>query len=191
MTLSAYTDLLRFEDKLYSHENYFNAAKTIVQSYVAIHARPVYKEPTVEELYAHLSGSELRKALRKHKRIQQKKEEEDKQRKELEAKERQRQQQSQKKKGSGPLDEDPEGKLLESVAEPLNEASKFASQLSKWCSDRLDTHFLAFDVYSRKKKWLLALRAVRRAIALAPTDPSVHLITIRLAQISRKRFFKH
>jgi peptide alpha-N-acetyltransferase len=175
---------LRFEDRLYSHKNYFNAARTIVQNYLALHARPVHKEPTAEELFAHLTGGELRKALRKYKRDQAKKEEEAKQRKELEAKERLKQQQSQKKKTSGPIDEDPEGKQLEAAADPLAEASKFTSQLSKWCGDRIDTHLLAYDVYSRKGKWLLALRSVRRALNLAPNHPITHDIIIRLSLVS-------
>lgn len=73
MTLRAYYDLLRFEDRLYSHINYYNAASTIVKTYLSIFDRPVVKELTEEELFAGLTGAELRKAKNKYRKTQLKK----------------------------------------------------------------------------------------------------------------------
>ena len=53
---------------------------------------------------------------------------------------------------------------------------------------RIRTHLLAFDVYLRKRKLLLALAAVKGAHAAAPAagDPDAHLITVRFAQEVRR-----
>merc|ERR1712137_98254 len=182
LTLRAYEDLLHFEDRLYSHENYYNCARTIIHAYLALFDNPIEKEKTPEELYAHLPPAEFRKAMRKWKRDQARKEEQERAKKEAEAKERQKQ--ASKKKNAGPVDEDPEGKKLTDIEKPLDEASKYAASLTKWCGDRLETHLLAFDVYSRKSKWLLALRALKRSVAIDPNHPDVHYNKIILANVN-------
>ena len=49
---------------------------------------------------------------------------------------------------------------------------------------RIRTHLLAFEVYLRKRKLLLALAAVKGAHAAAPAagDPDAHLVTVQFAQ---------
>ena len=49
---------------------------------------------------------------------------------------------------------------------------------------RIRTHLLAFEVYLRKRKLLLALAAVKgaHAAALAAGDPDAHLVTVRFAR---------
>ena len=53
---------------------------------------------------------------------------------------------------------------------------------------RIQTHLLAFEVYMRKRKLLLALAAVKGAHAAAPApgDPDAHLVTVRFAQAVRE-----
>ena len=52
---------------------------------------------------------------------------------------------------------------------------------------RIQTHLLAFEVYVRKRKLLLALAAVKGAHAAAPApgDPDAHLVTVRFAHAVR------
>jgi len=56
-----------------------------------------------------------------------------------------------------------------------------------WLLCRIQTHLLAFEVYMRKRKLLLALAAVKGAHAAAPApgDPDAHLVTVRFAQAVR------
>jgi len=86
-------------------------------------------------------------------------------------------------------DPDPDGAALAGTTDPLGEATKLVKKLEAAASNRIDTHLLAFEVYWRKGRLLLAARAVRRALALAAgnrSDPDVHYALVRLAvQIDR------
>ena len=92
----------------------------------------------------------------------------------------------QKKKKTPTTDEEAEYAKLEGVENPLNEASKFAASMEKWCSDKLDTHLLSFDVYIKKKKYLLALRALKRSIAMDSDHHQVHYNKIALSLVDSK-----
>ena len=47
---------------------------------------------------------------------------------------------------------------------------------------RMETQLWAFEVYMRKGKLLLALSAMRRALAIAgPSDPTAHGLVVRFA----------
>ena len=83
-----------------------------------------------------------------------------------------------KGKPDKPVDEDPEGAALASVEDPLEKASVFLRTLQLHAPKNLRTHTLACALALRKKRYLLALRALRRAVALAPDDPDVHTATI-------------
>lgn len=178
LTLRAYRDLLTFEDRLYSHKNYFNAACVIVKNYLELYNRPL-KEKLAEEIrYAGLSGSELQKAKNKWKKQQRKKQQEiEKKRLTIEK------EQAQKKKAGLPFDDYPDGIALEKVENPLNEAAKFASSLEKWCGDRIQTHLLSFEVFYNKKIFLRALRAVKKSLAMDPSHYLAHYQAIQLALV--------
>ncbi|CAJ0754742.1 18646_t:CDS:2, partial [Entrophospora sp. SA101] len=62
-----------------------------------------------------------------------------------------------KKKIEKPQDEDPEG-----TENPLGEAFKFLIPLQELSQKRIETHLLAFEIYIRKDKYLLALRSLMR-----------------------------
>jgi len=178
LTFRAYRDLLAFEDRLYSHENYFNAASVIVKNYLALHERPS-ENLNEEELFAGLTGKELTKAKNKWKKAQRKKQVEEEQKKANREKEI-----AQKKKLGQPVDEDPFGEALEKIENPLDEAAKFVSSLEKWCSDRLETHLLSFEVFFAKKKYLRALRALVKSAAQHSSHHQVHYNLIKLALVN-------
>lgn len=69
------------------------------------------------------------------------------------------------------------------TADPLGEATKYVRQLVQGAPHRLETHTLAFEVYRRKGRLLLAARAVKAAAALAgAAHPQVHRAVVALAQ---------
>jgi peptide alpha-N-acetyltransferase len=79
-----------------------------------------------------------------------------------------------------PVDTDPDGDKLMHVEDPLSEALKYLRLLQEHSSDALETHVLAFEVYFRKGKKLLALQAVKKQLALDSSSPDVHRCLIRL-----------
>jgi len=177
VTLRAYRDLLTFEDRLYSHDNYFNAARVIVKNYLALHERPT-EEQISQQYLAGLEGKELQKARNKQKKLQRKKQQAaEKKKAELEK------ENAQKKRAGLPVDDDPNGEALEKVENPINEAAKFVTSLEKWCSDRIETHLLSFEVYFKKKKYLRALRALKRCLAMDSSNPCAHYQRIQLALV--------
>ncbi|KAK3279005.1 N-alpha-acetyltransferase 16, NatA auxiliary subunit, partial [Cymbomonas tetramitiformis] len=76
--------------------------------------------------------------------------------------------------------EEEAAKKLATVEDPLAETVKPLELLQTHALDRLETHYLALEVYMRKSAWLLALRAVKRMHALCPLDPLTHVCTVRL-----------
>jgi peptide alpha-N-acetyltransferase len=60
------------------------------------------------------------------------------------------------------------GDALLKTSDPLGEAARMLEPLLRHATEFEQTHLLAFDVYFRKGRLLLALRAVNAAIRLAP-----------------------
>jgi NMDA receptor-regulated protein 1 len=65
------------------------------------------------------------------------------------------------------VDEDPLGKEY-LKRDPLEEAKKLSAMLTKYAPKNLETWILQFDVASRRKKPLMALRALYKAKAIDP-----------------------
>jgi hypothetical protein len=61
----------------------------------------------------------------------------------------------------------------------LGEAMKYLKLLQDHSGDSLETHLLAFEVFFRKQKHLLALQAVKRQLQLDSSSPDVHRCLIR------------
>jgi len=85
--------------------------------------------------------------------------------------------------GTGPKKNDKklatETASLADTEDPLTEATKFLKNLKLFAPKNLETHLLAFEVYIRKKKYLLALQAVKKASELNSDHPEVHKIKVR------------
>lgn len=98
--------------------------------------------------------------------------------------------QHQKSKQQSNQDVDPETlqldelipEKLERPEDPLEKAIDFLKPLLMLSRHRLETHLLAFEVYSRKKKILLMIQCIRRAKAIDPSHPMLHRCIIRLMQ---------
>mmetsp|Transcript_115959 Transcript_115959/g.334857 ORF Transcript_115959/g.334857 Transcript_115959/m.334857 type:complete len:889 (+) Transcript_115959:108-2774(+) len=164
VTLRAYTDVLRFEDEIWGEDYYFTAAQGMIHIYLHISDNPSVLEADKEPDYSKMTAAEKKKAkaIARKKRLQAEK-------KAAEKKADGSANGGTKKGKKSPVDEDPEGKELLKL-DPLTEASKYSSILSKHCPKRLGTWALQYDVAIRRKKWLLALQSLYQMSHLAPLD---------------------
>ena len=186
MTLRAYINMLRMEDRLQGHAFFVAAARGMIECYIQLHDKPPTAEAAHEaEQLDELSASDRKKLESK--------------RRKAEAKAKAEAEAAAKKEapkdggaGSGgggkgkagakkekPVDEDPDGAALVAAEAPLEKASTFLRTLQMHAPSDLRTHILACALCVRKKRYLLALRALRKARAIAPDDPEVHQGVIR------------
>ncbi|CAM6129165.1 unnamed protein product [Calypogeia fissa] len=177
MTLRAYIRMLRFQDQLHSHRFFRRAAAAAIRCYLSLHDSPPKASEAEDEetALAGLPKDERKKIRQKQRKAEAKKKAAEK------AKEEEAiaaaASKSQNKKGPQPakqVDDDPGGEKLIHISDPLEQASKFCKLLQDHSPDELDTHSLAFEIYFRKKKILLAFRAVKLQLKLAPDNPVVH-----------------
>ncbi|PKY40364.1 N-terminal acetyltransferase A, auxiliary subunit [Rhizophagus irregularis] len=174
VTLRAYLSMLRLEDQLRSHPYYFRAAKNAIEIYLYLKDNPKSANGEESQNYGTLRLPRKPKVKPKKLRLRRQK----KVRVNLltsPAKE----DQSKKKV----QDDDPEGeKFLKNglqVEDPLGEAFKFLQPLQILASKRIETHLLGFEYYIQKKKYLLALRALKRAYNIDKENPELHVNIIR------------
>lgn len=76
--------------------------------------------------------------------------------------------------GAAAKDEDPDGEKLAATEDPIGEAAKIVAMLLEHAPSHIETHLLAFDVYMRMGKVLLALQAVKAALKLDAGDANAH-----------------
>ena len=176
VTLRAYRDLLRFEDKVRSHNNYFNAAVLLVKAYLALHDRPLQEAREQAEMFKGLEGAELQKAKKKLIKVQKKEA--------LKAQEATKKAPPPKKKSVDEKTDLPTPQQLEETANPLDEAIKWAKSLELYCGDRIESHILAFEAFFLKGRFLLAIRPLLKAFAMNPSHPDVHFGIVRLASVN-------
>jgi len=167
MTLRQYLKMMRFEDKLWGHKFYTRAAEQVVQIYLDLHLHPEIKIPKKSAEEENLTEAERKKLQRKKKKEQAKQEEE-------EAKNKQ----ENSAQSNKIVDVDPTGEKLVNVLDPLGVANKYLKQLVKYSDSSVRTHLLGYQVSLERKKYLLGLRSILKANALAPQDPEVHYATI-------------
>lgn len=183
MTLRAYIDMLRAEDRLRHHTLYIKAALTAIHLYINLHDVPFGSKERVEQ-EARLSGmtaSERKKMLSKQKKKAAKA-----RRAELE---KDKAGPGSKKKGSSgaakegaagdaaQTDEDPDGTQLAKTAAPLDEALKFLRPLLLHAPTLLKVQTAAFELYYRRQRPLLMLQALKRAVDIDASHSSVARVT--------------
>jgi len=178
MTLRAYLNLLRAEDKLKSHKLYYNAAITATQTYIGLHDVP-FGSKQREEQNAKLAGltpSQLKKLQTKQRKVARKAAEE---KAALDKKKGPQQVQKNEEGQIVEADKDPNGELLAKTKTPLDEAMKFLRPLLVLCPNRVTPSLLAFEIYLRKEKSLMMLKYLKKAMAVAPADAAVAKATTR------------
>jgi hypothetical protein len=168
VTLRAYTEVLRFEDNLWSEDYYFTAASGVIKIYLHLHDNPSNTNEDAEPDYSKMNAAERKKAkaiARKKKKQVEKKEAEMLKEEGVNANDG-----DQKNDGKKTdLDEDPLGQEL-LKKDPLEEAKNYSAILSKHCRNTFETWALQYDVSARRKKWLLALQALFKMRSLDPTN---------------------
>ncbi|TPX56185.1 hypothetical protein PhCBS80983_g04730 [Powellomyces hirtus] len=155
MTLRAYIDLLRVEDRLRGHPFFYEAATIAVRTYIALYDKPKHAGSGGAGGAEGLSEADRKKAERKARKAALKKSGESAAATET----------SGTAAANAKVDKDVDGtKFLD--ANYLDEAEKFARNLLTMSGDRVEAHILGAQVYTRKHKYLLALKSVKRAYAL-------------------------
>ncbi|KAH9296041.1 hypothetical protein KI387_039629, partial [Taxus chinensis] len=181
MTLRAYVQMLKFQDRLHSFPFFHKAAVGAIRCYLKLYDSP--PKTTVEEEAGFMSlPSSERKKIRARQRkadARAKKEAEEK------AKEGEAANVAAVKSGkrgsqhSKVVDLDPDGEKLLQVEDPLAEATRYLGLLQAHSGSCLETHLLAFELNMRKAKILLTLQAVKRQLRVDPDDQEVHRCLIR------------
>ncbi|EUB57235.1 NMDA receptor-regulated protein [Echinococcus granulosus] len=167
-TLRSYVETIRLEDRLRDHPAYFDAACLAIEIYLYLHVNPLGSEQDEENKQsANISSSEMKKLRNKQRRAERRAEAI----KEDEKKKEHPNQQRNKDRNEDPENRPPEVEQLspQKLARPenaLNEAARFLQPLIDLSGNRIETHCLAYEVFERKGKHLLMLRAIRRGIEL-------------------------
>ncbi|XP_007024039.2 PREDICTED: N-alpha-acetyltransferase 16, NatA auxiliary subunit [Theobroma cacao] len=173
MTLRAYVEMLKFQDRLHSHAYFHKAAAGAIRCYLKLYDSPL-NSPAEEEDDASKTPSQKKKMKKQRKAERAKKEAEEK----IEESSASGISKSGKRHVK-PVDPDPYGEKLLKTEDPLLEATKYLKLLQKNSPDSLETHLLSFEVNMRKQKILLAFQAVKQLLRLDAENPDSHCCLIK------------
>ncbi|XP_060205680.1 N-terminal acetyltransferase A complex auxiliary subunit NAA15-like isoform X2 [Lycium barbarum] len=176
MTLRAYVEMLKFQDRLHSYAYFRKAACGAIRCYLKLYDSPLKSASEEDDAMSKLAPSQKKKLKQKLRKA------EARAKKEAEVKIEESNATSVAKSGKRhvkPVDPDPHGEKLIQIEDPLAEASKYLKLLLKHSSNCLDTHLLSFEVNMRKHKILLALQAIKHLMRLDANDPKSHLCLIK------------
>ncbi|KAF9961979.1 N-alpha-acetyltransferase 16, NatA auxiliary subunit [Mortierella alpina] len=179
MTLRAYVSLLKLEDQLRTHQYYVRATQGAVQCYITLFDHPDGADTEEMEGMTEAEKKKHRSKQRKAELRAQQEAEEQKKKAATAA-------EATKKAGGASVngvkvDEDPEGTKYSKVNDPLGEALKFLRPMQELAADRVETHLMGFEIYLRKNKLLLALRALLKALSIDANHATLHEQLVRFA----------
>ena len=175
VTLRAYVSVLRYEDVIHGHDFFCRAAEGMIRIYLYLHDHPIldFDEPD----YSKMSAAERKKAkaiARKKKKVTEKQLDEKK------TNDSTSENGKGQKSGKNAVDEDALG--LEFLKkDPMEEAKKYSSMLSKYAPKQFQSWVLQYDVAMRRKKPLLALQALHKMKKLDPECSELFLRTVDFA----------
>ncbi|KAG5229091.1 acetyltransferase-related family protein [Salix suchowensis] len=176
MTLRAYVEMLKFQDRLHSHAYFRKAAAGAIRCYIKLFDSPPKSTAEEDDEMSKLPSSQRKKMRQKQKKA------EARAKKEAEVRNEESSASGVSKLGKRhvkPVDPDPNGEKLLQVEDPLLEATKYLKLLQKHSPDSLETHLLSFEVNMRKKKILLALQAVKQLLRLDAESADSHRCLVR------------
>lgn len=170
VTLRSYVSLIRFEDEVFGQQYFCEAAAGIIQIYLHLYDQPT-ADNDEEPDYSKMNAAEKKKAkaiARKKKKATEKKEAE------MNAKKEENGNQKSNHKGGkqSVVEADPLGKEY-LKRDYLEEAKKFASKLTRYAPNQLETWMLQYDVAIRRKKPMMALQALFKAKTIDPDSSEV------------------
>jgi tetratricopeptide (TPR) repeat protein len=171
--IRAYVDTMRWEDHIRDHPFYSRAALDAIDLYLKMADKPAANGANGA------NGEDSEDALARKKAAKKAKKEQ--QRLEREAAEKQAKQDPNKGNTTGEVkktDEDPLGLKLASTTEPLVDAMKFLGPLLQASPRSIEAQIRGFEVYMRRKKYVLALRCLNAGLALGSKHPELHVQAI-------------
>ncbi|KAL0472616.1 NMDA receptor-regulated protein 1 domain-containing protein [Neurospora intermedia] len=171
--IRAYVDMIRWEDSIREHPFYFRAALDAVKLYLDMFEKQQASANGTNGTGEATNGedaAEKKKAAKKARKEAQKAEREaaEKAAKQDPNKATAKKDEEPKKK-----DDDPNGLKLAATTDPLGDAMKFLTNILQFSPKNIEGQIAGFDVYIRRKKYLLALRCLNAAQALDPEHPRV------------------
>jgi len=198
-TLRAYVDMLKYQENLRGHRFFLKAASEIIKVFVTLYDKPKREEAAGagngEADLSKLTAKERRAIKKRQKRLaakaKKKEEAEAKKRAELEAQKSKEASQSatassEATKANSLKESIPDGGKYAEAQDPLGEATKMVKQMQRYAPNQVQSHLCALEVYSRKKRYLLLLQAIKRTLKLAssasPPPPEVHYHSILLGK---------
>jgi peptide alpha-N-acetyltransferase len=168
-TLRGYMNTIKLHDRVRDHPFWFSAASKSIELFLHLTDSPSKPSEVVDKELEGLSDQERKKVLAKRRKAKAQKE-----REEAEKREKEKKSLSSKKR-QGHYDPDPDAQQFLEGKNYLEEADKLAKILVINCADRIKSHLLAFDVALRRDKYLQALKALNKSIALGSVvHPQVH-----------------
>ncbi|XP_057968135.1 N-terminal acetyltransferase A complex auxiliary subunit NAA15 [Malania oleifera] len=176
MTLRAYVEMLKFQDRLHSHPYFHKAAAGAIRCYLKLYDSPAKSAAEEDDEMSMMLPSQKKKMRQKQRKA------EARAKKEAEGKNEESSAGGISKSGKRhvkPVDPDPHGEKLLQIEDPLLEATKYLKLLQKNSSDSLETHLLSFEVNIRKQRILLAFQAVKHLLRLDADNPDTHRCLIR------------
>ncbi|KAK1576952.1 hypothetical protein Q3G72_017810 [Acer saccharum] len=176
MTLRAYVEMLKFQDRLHSHSYFHKAAAGAIRCYIKLYDSPPKSTTEDDDANSNLLPSQKKKRKQKQRKA------EARAKKEAEGKNEESSASGVSKSGKRhvkPVDPDPHGEKLLQVEDPMLEATKYLKLLQKSSPNSLETHLFSFEVNMRKQKILLAFQAVKQLLRLDAENPDSHRCLIR------------
>ncbi|KAH5073392.1 hypothetical protein HBI17_147320 [Parastagonospora nodorum] len=180
--IRAYMDMVRWEDHLRNHPFFTRAAIQAVEIYLRLADDPRMSNPEQYDLEK-MEPAERKKAEKKAKKDKEKAEKAEADRKAAAAaKATAKADDGETKKE----DTDPTGTKLLQTKEPLEAALRFLRPMLELSPKNVEAQNVGFEVYLRRKKYLLALKCLQAAREVDPEDPTVHEQSIRFRQTIAK-----
>ncbi|KAB1218605.1 N-alpha-acetyltransferase 16, NatA auxiliary subunit [Morella rubra] len=176
MTLRAYVEMLRFQDRLHSHAYFHKAAVGAIRCYIKLYDSPPKSTTEEDDDMSKLLPSQKKKMRQKQRKA------EARAKKEAEEKHEESSAAGASKSGKRhvkPVDPDPHGEKLLQIEDPLLEATKYLKLLQKNSPDSLETHLLSFELNMRKQRILLAFQAAKQLLRLDAEHPDSHCCLIK------------
>lgn len=188
MTLRSYVGLLGLEDVLRRHPFYYKVARIAMQIYLELHDNPLsMRNGGGNSDQENLTPSELKKLRNK----QRKKAKQEEIKKEKMKAEEQKKEALKPKQADAELDGPKEEELvpekLSTTEKPLEDAIYFLKPLQELAPDRIETHVMAYEIYSRKGKMLLMLQAIKRGSCIQHDNPRFHECKMKFLNLVNKR----
>ncbi|KAL8721680.1 MAG: hypothetical protein Q9225_001680 [Loekoesia sp. 1 TL-2023] len=177
--IRAYINMLKWEDHLREHPFFSRAAISAVKIYIRLSDNPKLGDPSngVNGDLANMDSNERKKAQKKARKAQEKQEQAEAEKKDAKKTARVGADGEIKKE-----DTDPQGTKLVQTAEPLVDAMKFLTPLLEFSPRNIGAQHVGFEVFLRRKKYLLALRCLLATQSIDSSHPLYHEQSIRLRQ---------